>query len=60
MTSRLSPTPSGTLITYHADLRLPGGFLGKLLDRVLVGGGFRKQREAVLARVKAALEAETA
>jgi len=54
---RLSPTATGTLARYRADLRLPGGFLGKLLDRVMVGGGFRKQREAVLLRIKAALEA---
>ncbi|HLZ71072.1 MAG TPA: SRPBCC family protein [Dehalococcoidia bacterium] len=53
---RLSATASGTLARYRADLRLPGGFVGKLLDRVMVGGGFRKQREAVLLRIKAGLE----
>lgn len=53
---RLSATATGTLVRYHADLRLPGGFLGKVLDRVMVGPGFRKQREAVLLRVKAGLE----
>jgi|SRR5581483_482809 len=55
---RLSPTATGTLVRYHADLRLPGGLAGKLLDRVMVGPGFRKQREAVLLRIKAALEIE--
>ncbi|HEY7295760.1 MAG TPA: SRPBCC family protein [Dehalococcoidia bacterium] len=54
---RLSATATGTLVRYHADLRLPGGVFGRVLDRVLVGGGFRKQREAVLLRIKAALEA---
>ncbi len=54
---RLSPTATGTLVRYHADLRLPGGVFGKLLDRVLAGPGFRKQREGVLLRIKAALEA---
>jgi hypothetical protein len=53
---RLSPVPSGTLLAYHAELRLPGGLLGKLLDRVMVGSGFRKQREVVLAHLKAGLE----
>src|SRR5205823_292325 len=52
---RLSPTPSGTLINYHAELSLPGGLFGKLLDRVMAGSGFRRQREAVLAHVKARL-----
>lgn len=56
---RLSPTPSGTLLNYHADLQLPAGIFGKLLDRLVVGSGFRRQREAVVARVKAALEAST-
>jgi hypothetical protein len=46
------------LVRYHADLRLPGGFFGKVLDRVMVGPGFRRQREAVLLRIKAALEAQ--
>lgn len=57
---RLGETPSGTLVNYHAELRLPGGVFGKLLDRLVVGSGFRKQREAVLGRVKAALEARAA
>lgn len=56
---RLSPTATGTFVRYHADLRLPGGFVGKLLDRVMVGPGFRKQRETVLLCIKAALEAGT-
>lgn len=53
---RLSPTPSGTLVNYFAELRLPGGLVGKLLDRLVVGGGFRKQREGVLRQLKATLE----
>jgi Polyketide cyclase / dehydrase and lipid transport len=53
---RLSGTPSGTLVNYHAELTLPGGLLGKLMDRLLAGSGFLKQREAVLAHVKARLE----
>src|SRR5579871_4859154 len=51
---RLSPTASGTLVRYHADLRLPGGIVGRVLDAVMVGPGFRKQRETVLLRIKAA------
>lgn len=57
-TWRLTETPSGTLLRYRAELRLPGGLFGRLLDGLLVGAGFRRQREAVLARIKAALEAE--
>lgn len=57
---RLRPVPSGTLINYHAEMSLPGGFIGKLLDAVLVGGGFRKQREAMLAHAKAVLESGAA
>lgn len=56
----LMPAPSGTFIHYHAELLLPSGFIGKLLDRIVVGSGFRKQRETVLSRVKQALEAEPA
>lgn len=55
----LMASPSGTFIRYHAELLLPSGIIGRLLDRIMVGSGFRKQREAVLARFKAALEAET-
>ncbi|HZU78057.1 MAG TPA: SRPBCC family protein [Dehalococcoidia bacterium] len=55
---RLSPTPSGTLIKYHAELRLPSGVLGRLLDVLMVGPGFKRQREAMLAQAKAALDAE--
>jgi hypothetical protein len=55
---RLGPTPSGTLVNYHAELQVPGGLFGRLLDRVMVAGGFARQREAVLARIKAALEAD--
>ena len=54
---RLSETASGTLVRYRAELRLPGGLIGGLLDRLFVGGGFRRQRAAALARIKAALEA---
>ena len=53
---RLRATPSGTLVTYHADLSLPGGILGRLMDLLLAGSGFRKQREAVLMHVKARME----
>jgi hypothetical protein len=52
----LRPVPSGTLVTYHAELMLPSGIVGRLLDKVLVGGGFARQRERVLAQFKAALE----
>ncbi len=53
---RLSAVSSGTLLAYHAELRLPGGVFGRLLDRLMVGSGFQKQREGVLAHMKAALE----
>jgi hypothetical protein len=53
---RLSATPSGTLLNYHAELQLPAGVFGRLLDRLVVGSGFRRQREAVLVRLKSALE----
>ncbi len=56
---RLAATQSGTLLTYHAELQLPAGIFGKLLDRLVVAGGYRRQREAVLAHVKVALEAPT-
>jgi len=55
---RLSATASGSLVRYTAELRLPGGIGGRLLDRILVGRGFRKQREDVLARIKATLDAQ--
>jgi hypothetical protein len=53
---RLNATASGTLVHYRAELILPGGLFGKILDRVLVGGGFRTQREAMLKHLKAAIE----
>lgn len=52
----LQPVPSGTYVRYHAELLLPSGFFGKLLDRLFVGGGFKRQREAVLAHFKRAVE----
>jgi hypothetical protein len=52
----LRPVPSGTLVTYRAELRLPGGLLGKLLDRLMVSSGFQKQRETVLESIKTAFE----
>ena len=54
----LIAVPSGTLLRYHAEMMLPSGFMGRFLDKLLVGGGFRKQREGVLAQFKAALESE--
>ena len=46
----LQAVPSGTLVRYHAELMLPSGIVGRLLDKVLVGGGFERQREGVLAQ----------
>ena len=53
---RLRPTLSGTLVHYQAEMRLPGGFVGRILDVVLVGSGFRRQREVILRNVKAVLD----
>ena len=55
----LRPVPSGTLVNYRTELRLPGGLFGRLLDRVIVSSGFQKQREGVLQSIKSALERRT-
>lgn len=52
----LLPVPSGTVVRYHAEMMLPSGVMGRFFDKLLVGSGFRKQREGVLAQFKAALE----
>jgi hypothetical protein len=53
---RLTAVPSGTLVRYHAEMALPGGLLGRLLDAVMVGPGFKRQREVMLAHARRALE----
>jgi hypothetical protein len=52
----LMAVPSGTLLRYHAEMMLPSGLMGRFLDKLLVGDGFRKQREGVLAQFKAVVE----
>lgn len=49
---RLGATMTGTLLSYHADLRLPGELIGRILDRFFVGSGFEHQREAVLTQFR--------
>jgi uncharacterized membrane protein len=55
-TSEFEPVGEETRVTFRMDYELPYGFVGKLLDGLLVNKSLRKNIQAMLERLKSNIE----